>query len=168
MRAAQVPHVHLLGDIRPGVVHDRADGHGSALDAQAFVAVQRAQGTVQPGRRDTHIDEPGTGDRDLLRHACEIEAFHHRLRDRARVGLLPGFLRHSPHQAHRGIGLVVAEVVVEGHGDLWFHIKVKCGADRLPDSRLKLLEYCFHGFAQLDRRVDAAFNSKSAILLSWL
>ena len=107
---AQVPDVHLLGQVGRRVVDDHRLRRVGLRDAQARVVEDPAQLRAKPGRREVDVDEAGTGDLKLLDRVAEVERGDGRLGQRARVGAqLLG-------RAHRAVGLVVAELRLGGLG----------------------------------------------------
>ncbi len=119
---AQVPDVHLLGDVGRGVVD------GDVLrrlerDASALVGLDLLQQPGDPGVGEGEVDEPRAADLDGVAHTVEVErgddlgrdlAWRHTdlLGQRERgVDLHVGELRRTQHR----VGL--AEVVTEGGGD---------------------------------------------------
>ncbi len=104
-RRAQVPDVHLLGDVRARVVED--DGRAvDALDAEAIVAEQHGDGGAEPRRGQREVDEPRAGDLRRLAEIAGVERGDDRLRRLARI------LSHALRQAHRDVRLIVAEAGV--------------------------------------------------------
>ena len=104
-RAAQVADMHLLGEVRRGVVHDDLVGASCALDAwrrEALSNERRCQGDV---------DEAGAGNFNALRnvlHTIGLKRGHHRLGHVA--WLAAGPLRGG----HRAVCLVVAVLGAPG------------------------------------------------------
>ena len=119
---AQVPDVHLLGDVGRGVV-DRDVLRRLERDTDALVGLDVLQQPGDPGVGEGEVDEAGAADLDGVAHAVEVEGVDDLGRDLARrhtdllgqgergVDLHVGELRRTQHR----VGL--AEVVTEGGGD---------------------------------------------------
>ena len=143
--AAQVSDVHLLGDVRARVVHDGALGVRGRFDAKAPVPVECAKRRVEPGRDRRTLMKPGpamdtsyaSSPRRVLSTIC--------LRDRARVGLVPVASDTRLHQAHGGVGLVVAELLVLRHGDEGIGVDPESGRDCGSERLVKLSSDRLHG-----------------------
>ena len=119
---AQVPDVHLLGDVGRGVV-DRDVLCGLQHHTVALVGLDVLQQPGDPRAREGEVDEAGAAHLDGVAHAVEVEGVDDPGRDLARrqadllgegergVDLHVGELRRAQHR----VGLAV--VVTEGGGD---------------------------------------------------
>ena len=66
--------VHLLGDVRTGVINHHRLRRMPLLDPHSRIAARPLdQLTRQPGRRKPHVDKPRPRDRDFFGHRPEIQ-----------------------------------------------------------------------------------------------
>ena len=102
---AEVPHVHLLGDVGRGVVHDHAlRGGGPRRAARLRAGEHRPQLCEEKGRGEAQVEEAGAGDLGRVEARVQRGGLHNLRRDVPRLRLQP--LR----QRHRHVALVVAEL----------------------------------------------------------
>jgi hypothetical protein len=103
-RAPQVPDVHLLGDVRGGVVdHDRLGG-GGARDAEPRIARGSRHGRGDGLVAQREVDEPRSRQLDLRAQVPDVEVSEELLGD------LPRRLAEPLGQTHRDVRLEVRAV----------------------------------------------------------
>ena len=121
-RGAQVPHVHLLGDVGAGEVHDHrrrrlaprvlgGSGHPQARIREPFRHLGR-----EPLGPQGEVDEAGAGDHRLQAELREGRIGRQLLHDR--LGDLAGRLPQGLGQGQGAIGLEVAELRLAGRCQL--------------------------------------------------
>ena len=149
-RGAQMPHVHLLGDVGAGEIHNH---RRRGLDAR--LGCLRHAGHAKTGVRESghhlrrqalrpegEVDETGAGDLRLQAQLCKswirLQLGHDRRGDR------PRRLAEGLGQGQGAVGLKVAEFRLAGGGQL----RIQGGAGRLSCGR-RLGEGPLHRRAQL-------------------
>jgi len=100
---AQVPDVHLLGDVRRGVVDDHPQRVLGQRDAESGIAELRGRRLAEPGILQRDVDEPRAAHLSALDQRCAGEVTSDRLGD------LPGWPAELPGKGERDTRLVVGE-----------------------------------------------------------
>ncbi len=110
-RAAKMPDVHLLGQVRAGVVHHGRLLLGGAIYPKAFVWEHFRDAIGQKLFLQCDVYEPRPGDLEALGHVVKLGAGDDLLGQLARVSLerLGG--------GHYAVGLVIAELGAAGRHD---------------------------------------------------
>ena len=119
-RGAQMPHVHLLGDVGAGEVHNHRGegdtGHHQARHTQARIAKAGLQLGRQPLGPQGEVDEAGSSNLGLQAELSKVRIGRKLLHDRR--GNSPGRLAQGFGQGQGPIGLEVAEFRLRRWGQL--------------------------------------------------
>jgi hypothetical protein len=144
--------MHLLGDVRAGVIDDDDLRVLGLLNAELGVLAHFLELLRQPRRIQAHVDESGSGDGDFARHLAEVELRLDLLGHRTRVRL------HLLGQPHRGVGLVVAELFVLARNDHRIGINAERIGDGLAERGVELVGDRAHGKQMTDVMGPIAFG----------
>jgi hypothetical protein len=129
---AQVPDMHLLGEVDPAEVDDDGLGVLGRREAQ-LGGVERDEQTRERVGPERDVDEPRAGDRGLGQRLGEVAQV--RLLD-DRGGDLARVLAQALPERHRGVGLEVAELRVAGRADERVRVlDAERALDRVGDRR---------------------------------
>ena len=115
-RGAQMPHMHLLGDVGAGKIHHHRRRVLHRRHAETLVPQPCRHLRRQPLRADREVDEARPGDLRLQAEVGEGGIGLQLLHDRR--GDLPRSLLQGLGQGQRAIGLEVAEFRLAGRGQL--------------------------------------------------
>jgi len=110
-RAAEVPDVHLLGEVGMGVIDDDGLAFGRFGQAEALVGQAARQLVGEPAPLQADVDEAGPGDVGALGEVGEVGGLDGPGGELARVGA------EGLGGGHGAVGLVVAEFRPGGRGD---------------------------------------------------
>src|SRR5436309_1891081 len=124
-RAADVADMHLLGNVRSGIVDDDSLRRLDRLDSEPLIDSRLAKQARQILWVETHVDEARPGDGDFRCDWTEIQLRLDLLGNLPRVGLLTGLLRELPGQAHGGVGLIITELLVLAEADQGITVDAK-------------------------------------------